>query len=114
MVAKKDRKFLAIIKNRCPSCHHAQLYQRYLIPHEQCPECSYPLGDIISGDGPAVLVVFLAGAMAAIITLLLYYSLNISLWMMLIVWVVSACMVSLLSLPILKTAMIFLEYSQNK
>ena len=108
-----SQKIFAIIANRCPRCYQGKIYQKYLTPNSVCDECGLNLADIISGDGPAVAVIFLSGLFGVMMVLLGYYLFQISIAVALLIWLASICLASFISLPILKTMMIYLEYSQN-
>ena len=107
-------KFDAIIKNRCPSCYQGVLYQKYLMPYQHCQHCAFKISGLITGDGPAVLVMFLSTSLSAIITLFAYFILGLSTLSVMAIWIIFVIGFSLLILPWLKTVMIFLEYSKDK
>ena len=50
------------LRCRCPRCGHGKLYDGLLAVAERCSECGLDLGPHDSGDGPAVFVIFILGA----------------------------------------------------
>ena len=59
----RERPALNAASGRCPRCENGRLFARFLEPARRCDCCglSYHFAD--SGDGPAVFVSFVAGAL---------------------------------------------------
>ncbi len=51
------------LRCRCPACGRGKLYDGLLAVAERCSECGLDLRPHDSGDGPAVFVIFILGAM---------------------------------------------------
>ena len=94
----------------CPRCGKGKLFQGFLTLRPRCEICGLDYGFADSGDGPAVFIMFLAGAIvvgAALITEVLYqppYWLHAALWLPLIL------IVTLGPLRPMKGLMIALQY----
>ena len=47
---------------RCPRCGEGRLYARFLTLRPDCDRCGLDYAFIDSGDGPAIFIIMLAGA----------------------------------------------------
>lgn len=56
------RTLLAGAAGRCPECGKGKLYKSYLKIADRCAVCGADLSVADSGDGPAVFVMFVVGA----------------------------------------------------
>src|SRR5438270_2650049 len=77
----------------CPRCGEGRLFAGFLTLRPRCERCGLDYGFADSGDGPAVFIMFLAGAIvvgAALITEILFqppYWVHAALWLPLVVLV---------------------------
>ena len=55
--------FVAGLRCRCPQCGQGRLFDGYLTVSETCEACGTRLSEHDSGDGPAVFVIFILGAL---------------------------------------------------
>jgi uncharacterized protein (DUF983 family) len=75
----------------CPRCGQGRLFAGFLKLQPRCERCGLDYGFADSGDGPAVFIMFLAGAIvvgAALVTEILFqppYWVHAALWLPLIV-----------------------------
>ena len=94
----------------CPRCGQGRLFAGFLKLQPRCERCGLGYGFADSGDGPAVFIMFLAGAIvvgAALVTEILFqppYWVHAALWLPLIV------LVTLGPLRPMKGLMIALQY----
>ena len=94
----------------CPRCSQGRLFAGFLKLQPRCERCGLDYGFADSGDGPAVFVMFLAGAIvvgAALVTEILFqppYWVHAALWLPLIL------LVTLGPLRPMKGLMIALQY----
>ena len=94
----------------CPRCGQGRLFAGFLKLQPRCERCGLDYGFADSGDGPAVFIMFLAGAIvvgAALVTEILIqppYWVHAALWLPLIV------LVTLGPLRPMKGLMIALQY----
>lgn len=63
--------------SRCPKCGEGSLFEGVLKFRESCPKCGDSFADIDAGDGPAVLVIALAGAVLVPVMLILMFAFKI-------------------------------------
>jgi len=57
--------FRAGMTCRCPRCGEGRLYTGFLSVARSCDACDLDFSKVDSGDGPAVFVIFIIGAIAA-------------------------------------------------
>ncbi len=90
MIATLSGAIRAGLRCRCPRCGTGKLFQGFLTLRPRCEVCELDYGFADSGDGPAVFIMFLAGAIVvglALITEVLYqppYWVHAALWLPLI------------------------------
>ncbi len=107
---KAPSPYLAGLTCRCPRCGKGKLFEGYLTPRPECEVCSLSYGFADAGDGPAIFVIMIAGAIvvgAALITEVVYqppYWLHAALWIPLIL------ALTLWPLRALKSLLIALQY----
>jgi uncharacterized protein (DUF983 family) len=98
------------LRGRCPRCGEGKLFQGFLGLREHCDHCGLDNKFADAGDGPAVFVILIGGAIvvgAALITEVVYqppYWVHAALWLPLIL------VVTLAPLRPLKGLMIALQF----
>ena len=98
------------LRGRCPRCGEGRLFHGFLSLRPACERCGLDYGFADEGDGPAVFVILLGGAIvvfAALITEVVYqppYWLHAALWLPLVL------LVTLAPLRPIKGLMIALQY----
>ena len=78
--------FLAGLLCRCPNCGKGRLYSGYIKVAETCANCSLELRKHDAGDGPAVFVVLIVGAVIVALALWVEISYQPPYWVHLVVW----------------------------
>jgi len=95
---------------RCPRCGEGKMFNGFLTLRPACDKCGLDYGFADAGDGPAVFVILIGGAlvvMAALFTEVAYqppYWLHVALWLPLVL------IVTLLPLRMIKGLLIALQY----
>jgi uncharacterized protein (DUF983 family) len=98
------------LRGRCPRCGQGKLFQGFLGLRQSCDHCGLDYHFADAGDGPAVFVILIGGAIvvcAALFTEIVYqppYWVHAALWLPLIL------IVTLLPLRPLKGVLIALQY----
>lgn len=98
------------LRGRCPACGEGRLFQGFLAVRPACEKCGLDYSFADAGDGPAVFVILLGGAIvvfAALMTEVVYqppYWLHAALWLPLIL------LVTLMPLRLIKGLLIALQY----
>src|SRR5215831_3697248 len=98
------------LRGRCPRCGEGALFKGFLGLRPACDKCGLDYNFADAGDGPAVFVILIGGAIvvfAALITEVVYqppYWLHAALWLPLIL------LVTLVPLRLLKGLLIALQF----
>ena len=98
------------LRGRCPKCGEGHLFQGFLNLRPACEKCGLDFSFADAGDGPAVFVILIGGAIvvfAALMTEVVYqppYWLHAALWLPLIL------LVTLMPLRLIKGLLIALQY----
>ncbi len=98
------------LMGRCPRCGEGKMFDGFLTLRPACDKCGLDYGFADAGDGPAVFVILIGGAlvvMAALFTEVAYqppYWLHVALWLPLVL------IVTLLPLRMIKGLLIALQY----
>ena len=71
---------------RCPRCGKGELFERYLTVAKRCPRCDLDFADPDSGDGPAVFVILILGALVAAAALLVEVAFQPPYWLHALIW----------------------------
>ena len=71
---------------KCPRCGKGALYQGFLTVAESCTACGLDLRKADSGDGPAVFLIFILGAVVVPLALLLEARVEPPYWVHLVIW----------------------------
>ena len=71
---------------RCPNCGTGRLYSGYLKVAETCAHCGFELRKHDAGDGPAVFVVLIVGAIVVALALWVEIAYQPSYWVHLVIW----------------------------
>ena len=101
---------LAGLRGRCPNCGEGPLFSGFLRIAPKCQACGFDLTKADSGDGPAVFILLIVGAIVCFGALFTQVALNPPVWIQLVVWLPSAAMLSLLALRPFKGVMVALQF----
>jgi uncharacterized protein (DUF983 family) len=101
------------ILSRCPRCGRGKLFDGYLSVAEICNACSFELKKHDSGDGPAVFVMFIIGAIVVALALWVELSYEPPYWLHVVLWAPAITIGSLVLLRPAKATLIALQY-RNK
>ena len=92
-------------KNRCPNCGQGALLAGYLLPHETCPSCGEPNGEIKAQDAPPYLTILIVGHIVVPLLLILEKVASPPMWVQLTVWLPVTLLLTLGLLPRIKGAL---------
>jgi uncharacterized protein (DUF983 family) len=98
------------LRGRCPRCGEGRLFQGFLGLRPRCERCGLDYGFADAGDGPAVFVILLGGAIvvfAALITEVVYQP---PYWLHAVLWLPLIFLVTLAPLRLIKGLLIALQY----
>jgi len=107
-----DRLSLASValRCRCPRCGEGKLYDGLLTVVPRCTQCGLDLASQDAGDGPAVFVVLILGAVVVGLAILLEVLFAPPLWVHMVVWTPVILGGAILLLRPLKAGLIALQY----
>jgi uncharacterized protein (DUF983 family) len=95
---------------RCPRCGRGRLFSGYLDVAARCDNCGVDLSAHDSGDGPAVFLIFILGALIVPLAILLEVMARPPLWVHVAIWPVVILGLALGMLRPAKAIMVALHY----
>ena len=105
--------FVAGLRQRCPNCGEAPVFAGYLRLRESCPQCGADFRHADAGDGPAVFVILLVGALVVPIGFILQFGLQWPAWAALGLTFALTIGLSLWLLPIFKATLLSLQWAHK-
>jgi uncharacterized protein (DUF983 family) len=102
--------FLAGLRCRCPRCGVDPLYRGLLTVRERCDHCGLDLQAQDSGDGPAVFVILILGAVVVGLALVVELKFEPPLWVHAVLWPGFIFAGAIFLLRILKALLIALQF----
>ena len=101
------------ISSRCPRCGQGRLFAGFLQPATACNVCGLDYGFIDSGDGPAVFIIFVAGAIIMLSALIVDALFHPPAYIHLMLWIPATIGLCLALLRPFKATMIALQYRND-
>jgi uncharacterized protein (DUF983 family) len=98
------------LRGRCPRCGEGKLFRGLLAVAPACPRCGLDLTGEDAGDGPAVLGIFLLGALAVIAAFLVEFRLQPPLWVHVVLWPALLLPASVLVMRFGKAALVWAQW----
>ncbi|MGU3496567.1 DUF983 domain-containing protein [Xanthobacteraceae bacterium A53D] len=98
---------------RCPRCGRGRLFKGFLNLAPRCDDCGLDYGFADAGDGPAVFVILIAGALVVGLALWVEVKYMPPLWLHAILWLPAILAATLGLLRPLKGILVALQY-RNK
>lgn len=95
---------------RCPKCGQGPLFEGYLTVRQFCETCGLDLSAEDSGDGPAIFIIFILGAVVVPLALWMEASLEPPLWVHAVLWSIVVLGGTLALLRPLKAIMVALQF----
>ena len=95
---------------RCPRCGRGKLYAGFLDLRPRCEACELDYTFIDTGDGPAVFIIMLAGAIVVACALIVEVKSQPPLWVHAVLWVPLILATTLLPLRAMKSLLIALQF----
>ncbi len=98
------------LRCRCPRCGRGRLFAGLLTVVPRCPDCGLDLAAQDAGDGPAVFVVLILGAVVVGLAILVEILFAPPLWVHIVLWTPTILGGAILMLRPLKAGLIALQY----
>jgi uncharacterized protein (DUF983 family) len=105
--------FVAGLRGRCPNCGEGKVFAGYLKFAARCPACGANFAVADAGDGPAVFVVLVVGAIVAPLLFILQFGFDLPGWLSLALTMVAAVVLCLALLPPFKATLFALQWKHN-
>lgn len=71
---------------RCPRCGEGKLFNGFLEVADSCDACELDFSNVNSGDGPAVFIILIMGAVSVTLALLVEVNFQPPLWLHVLLW----------------------------
>jgi uncharacterized protein (DUF983 family) len=98
---------------RCPDCGKGRLFRAYLKVADQCPACGEALHHHRADDAPAYFVILIVGHLMVPIALAIETAFSPPYWVHLVTWGPVTLGLSLLLLPVVKGAIVALQWANR-
>ncbi|HEX4592996.1 MAG TPA: DUF983 domain-containing protein, partial [Bryobacteraceae bacterium] len=95
---------------RCPRCGRGRLFRGFLDLRPNCDACGLDYAFIDSGDGPAVFIIMLAGAIVVACALIVEVKYQPPFWLHAVLWLPLILATTLLPLRVMKSLLIALQF----
>lgn len=101
------------LRLRCPQCGQGEVFQGYLRFRDHCRACGADFRAADAGDGPAVFVILVVGAIVAPLLIILQFGLRLPGWMALTLTMIAAVALCLALLPPFKSVLFALQWKHK-
>ena len=98
------------LRCRCPRCGEGKLFQGFLTLRPRCEHCGLEFAFADAGDGPAVFVILLGGAIVVFAALMTEVVYQPPYWLHAVLWLPLVLIVTLAPLRPIKGLLIALQY----
>jgi uncharacterized protein (DUF983 family) len=98
------------LRCRCPRCGRGRLYDGLLAVTERCATCNLDLAPHDSGDGPAVFVILILGAVVMPFVFAFERLVEPPMWAHMIVWPPVVIVLAITLLRLMKATLVALHY----
>ena len=95
---------------RCPRCGKGKLYSGFLTLAPRCQACGLDFAFIDAGDGPAIFVIMLAGAIVVAAALIVEVKYQPPFWVHAALWLPLIVVTTILPLRSMKALLIALQF----
>ncbi|MES1197229.1 MAG: DUF983 domain-containing protein [Pseudomonadota bacterium] len=112
-MAEAPSPFLAGLLSRCPQCGEGKLFQSYLKLAPRCAKCGADFASADPGDGPAVFVILIVGAIVVPLLFILQFGLRLPDWLAVSITLVAAVVLCLAMLPPFKAILFALQWKHK-
>jgi len=102
--------YIAGLTCRCPRCGKGKLYAGFLTLAPRCEACGLDYSFMDSGDGPAIFVIMIAGAIVVTAALITEVKYQPPFWLHAVLWLPLTLAVTLWPLRAIKSLLIALQF----
>lgn len=105
--------FAAALRCRCPRCGEGKLFNGLLTVTPRCVVCGLDLAAQDSGDGPAVFVILILGALVVVLAAVVEIAFAPPLWVHMVLWTPLTIGGAIAMLRPLKAWLIAMQYRHH-
>jgi uncharacterized protein (DUF983 family) len=105
---------IAALRGRCPRCGRGPVFAGLLTVRPACPVCGLDLSAHDAGDGPAVAVMLVLGAVVVGLAFWVEFTFSPPLWVHAVLWPVVTVPLAILMMRPLKAGLIGLQYRYRR
>lgn len=105
--------FVTGLRCRCPQCGGGKLFGGYLRFRDACAACGANFKAADAGDGPAVFVILIVGAVVAPLLIILQFGLELPGWLALGITMAAAVVLCLALLPPFKALLFAFQWKHK-
>lgn len=98
---------------RCPRCGKGHLFEGYIKVAKRCTECGLDYAMFDAGDGPAVFVILIVGAIVAGGALFVEFTYQPPYWVHAVIWLPTIAILSFTLLRFVKSLLLVLQYKHR-
>ena len=95
---------------KCPRCGEGKLFAGFLTLRPRCETCGLDYAFIDTGDGPAIFIIMLAGAIVVACALIVEVKYQPPFWLHAVLWLPLILVTTLLPLRSMKSLLIALQF----
>ncbi len=103
----------AAVLGRCPRCGKGSLFSGYLTIAPRCTTCGLDFAMFDAGDGPAVFVILIVGAIVAGGALFVEVKYQPPYWVHAVIWIPLILILSFAMLRLVKATLLVLQYKHR-
>jgi len=105
--------FQAALFGLCPRCGKGPLFSGYLTIQPKCSACGLDYSVFDPGDGPAVFVILIVGAIVAASALYVEFTFQPPYWVHAVIWVPAIAILTFVFLRLAKSLLVVLQYKHQ-
>jgi uncharacterized protein (DUF983 family) len=113
MTSAEPRTLTAALLSRCPRCGKGPLFDGYLSVAPRCRACDLDYAMFDAGDGPAVFVILIVGAIVAGSALIVEFTYQPPYWVHAIIWIPAILILTTVFLRLAKSTLLVLQYKHR-
>lgn len=113
MNAARPSAWAAGLRLRCPECGEGEVFQSYLKFRDRCRACGADFKAADAGDGPAVFVILIVGAIVTPLLVVLQFGLHLPGWLALALTFAATIVLCLALLPPFKSLLFALQWKHK-
>ena len=103
----------AAVFGLCPRCGKGKLFDGYLNIGKRCSACGLDYVTFDAGDGPAVFVILIVGAIVVGGALILEVNVSPPYWLQVAIWVPATIILTFVFLRLAKSLLLVLQYKHQ-